>query len=98
MDDQIIERNLSLVTEVTRFILNTPSILDHLPPDFQLVILPEDDPELSLYNLGLLADPTKQDKPLVMVRFEASRVNFEQNPPQLYVPLARLRDIICLDV
>lgn len=88
MDDQIIERNLSLVTEVTRFILQNPSILDHLPPDFRLVVLPEDDPELSLYNLGLLAGHTEQDKPLVMVRLEGGRADFEQNPPQLYVPLA----------
>ncbi len=88
MDDQIVERNLSLVTEVTRFILNNASILDHLPSDFQLIILPGDDPELSLYNLELLAGHTEQDKPLVMVRLEGSHLNFEQPPPQLYVPLA----------
>lgn len=88
MDDQVIERNLSLVAEVTHFILKHPSILDRLPPDFQLVVLPEDDPELSLYNLGLLTSHTKQKKPLVMVRLEGGRANFEQNPPQLYVPLA----------
>ncbi len=88
MNDQIIERNLSLVTEVTRFILENPSILDRLPPDFQLVVLPQDDPELSLYNLDLLAGHTEQNKPLVMVRLAARQVNFEQNPPQLYIPLA----------
>ncbi len=88
MDDQIIERNLSLVTEVTRFILENPSILERLPSDFQLLILPEDDPELSLYNLGLLAGRAEQNKPLVMVRLEAGQAHFEQNPPQLYVPLA----------
>ena len=88
MDEQIIERNLALVAEVTRFILETPSILDHLPPDFRLVILPEDDPELSLYNLNLLTGPAEKNKPLVMVRLEARQVDFEQHPPQLYVPLA----------
>ena len=88
MDDQIIERNLSLVAEVTRFILQDPSLLDHLPPDFELVILPEDDPELSLYNLGLLADRAHQDKPVVMVRLEVNQADFERYPPQLYVPLA----------
>lgn len=88
MDEQIIERNLSLVAEVTRFILEHPPILDHLPPNFQLVILPKDDPELSLYNLTLLTSHTDQDKPVVMVRLEGGRVNLEQKPPQLYVPLA----------
>lgn len=88
MDEQIVERNLTLVTEVTRFVLNNPSILDRLPPDFRLVLLPEDDPDLSLYNLNLLMDYPEQDKPLVMVRLEANRINFEQHPPQLYIPLA----------
>ncbi len=88
MDDRIIKRNLSLVTEVTRFILQDPSILDRLPPDFQLVILPGDDPELSLYNLSLLADQEQQDKPVVMVRLAGKQLDFEHNPPQLYVPLA----------
>jgi hypothetical protein len=88
MDDQIVERNLTLVTEVTRFMLKNPSILDRLPPDFRLVILPEDDPDLSLYNLNLLLDHPGQDKPLVIVRFEANQINFEQHPPQLYIPLA----------
>ena len=88
MNEQIIKQNLFLVTEVTRFILQNPSILDQLPPDFKLVILPEDVPELSLYNLSLLADKAYQDKPVVMVRLEGGQANFERTPPQLYVPLA----------
>jgi hypothetical protein len=88
MNDQIVERNLALVTEVTRFILETPSILDHLPADFRLVILPEDDPELSLYNLGLLTKHPQKNRPLVMVRLETKQVDFAQHPPQLYVPVA----------
>ena len=88
MDDQIVERNLSLVAEVTQFILQDPSILDRLPSDFQLVVLPEDDPELSLYNLGLLTERARPDKPVVMVRLASSQAGFEHSPPQLYVPLA----------
>lgn len=87
MDDQIIERNLSLVTEITRFILQDPSILDRLPPDFQLVILPEDDPALSLYNLRLLSN-RQSDRPVIFARLSGSQPNFEHNPPQLYVPLS----------
>ena len=88
MNEQIVERNLSLVSEVTRFILDNPSLLDRLPSDFQLVILPNDDPELSLYNLNLLTNYANQNKPLIMVRLEGSQVDFEHNPPQLFVPLA----------
>lgn len=88
MDKRIVERNLVLVTKVNHFILQNPSVLDHLPPEFQLILLPEDDPELSLYNLGLLSTYTDQNKPLVMVRLDSSQIDFERTPPQLYVPLA----------
>ena len=88
MNDKIIERNLTLVAEVTRFVLQNPSILDRLPANFQLILLPENDPDLSLYNLGLLSTYAEQNTPLVMVRFDSAPINFEHNPPQLYIPLA----------
>jgi len=89
MNKRIVERNLSLVTAVTRFILQNPLLLDRLPSDFKLVILPEDDPELSLYNLNLLTAQAARKKPVVMVRLEkVGQRNFERYPPQLYIPLA----------
>ena len=88
MNDEIIERNLDLVTTVTSYILQQPHLLEHLPSDFRLVILPEDDPELSQYNLNLLAERREPDKPVIIVRLAAQQINFEQNPPQVYVPLA----------
>lgn len=39
------ERNLDLVALVMRFILEQPRLLDRLPSDFRLVLLPDDDPE-----------------------------------------------------
>jgi hypothetical protein len=87
MNNQIIERNLELVTTVTAYILQHPRLLEHLPSDFRLVILPEDDPELSQYNLNLLAERVQPDKPIIIVRLAAHQVNFESAPPQVYVPL-----------
>ena len=87
MNEQIIERNLELVTTVTAYILQHPRLLEHLPSDFRLVILPEDDPELSQYNLNLLAERAQPDKPIIIVRLAAHQVNFESAPPQVYVPL-----------
>lgn len=87
MNDQIIERNLNLLTKLTDFILQHPGLLDQLPADFQLVILPEDDPELSLYNLNLLTKQTVQ-KPVIMVRLNIQQFDVHQQPPQLYIPLA----------
>jgi len=87
MNHEVIERNLNLVSEITRFIFQNPSLLDNLPSDFQLVVLPEDDPELSLYNLKLMTSH-QVDKPIVMVRLSSGQPDFIHNPPQLYVPLA----------
>jgi hypothetical protein len=41
-----------------------------------------------LYNLGLLTGHSAKNRPVVMVRLEANQVDFEQHPPQLYVPVA----------
>jgi hypothetical protein len=88
MNAEIIERNMDLVTTVTDYILQHPAMLDHLPADFQLVILPEDDPELSQYNLNLLTEQPEPDKPVIIVRLAVQRLNFKSTPPQVYVPLA----------
>ena len=88
MNDAIVKRNLDLVASVTRFILERPDILDRLPPDFRLVVLPEDDRELSQYNLDLLARRSEPNKVVVIVRLAAHQTDFESAPPQVYVPIA----------
>ncbi len=88
MNDAIVKRNLDLVASVTRFILERPDILDRLPPDFRLVVLPEDDRELSQYNLDLLARRADPNKVVVIVRLATHQTDFESAPPQVYVPIA----------
>jgi hypothetical protein len=39
-DDEMFERNLELQTAFMRYILDQPDILDQLPDDFRLIILP----------------------------------------------------------
>jgi len=51
-----------------RYLLAKPQVLDCLPDDFELIILPEDHPELHLYNLHLLDRHRSEEKPLVFVR------------------------------
>jgi hypothetical protein len=87
MNDRIVKQNMELVATVTRYILQHPNLLDRLPPDFKLVILPDDDPELSRYNLGLLGQRADQEKPVVIVRVMAHQENLESST-QVYVPLA----------
>ena len=51
---EVVERNLALTTEIMRYMLNQPLLFNALPDKFELVILPEDDPEMRAYNLELL--------------------------------------------
>jgi hypothetical protein len=88
MTKPIAERNLDLVMMLTRFILDRPRILDRLPADFRLVLLPDDDPELSRYNFDLLAQQPEPEQPVVFVRLKLHPLNLQVQPPQVYVPVA----------
>jgi hypothetical protein len=53
-----------------------------------LVILPQDDPELSLINLQMLNKRPKRDKPIVIVLMRSSgRVSIRKSQPDVFLPL-----------
>jgi hypothetical protein len=52
----IVERNISVTGELMRYLFENHQILQSLPGRFEVVILPEDDPEIRLYNLDLNED------------------------------------------
>ena len=86
---RIVERNLALFGEVMRYLLDKPHIIESLPDNFELIILPDDDPVLRRYNLDLLNTFDSGDKPVVFVRLKSSRTAaHSQLHPSLYVPLA----------
>ena len=43
--NDIVERNISLTGEIMRYLLDNPQVFASLPDNFELVILPENDPE-----------------------------------------------------
>jgi len=86
---KVVERNIRLLDRFTRYILAHPEILDNLPDDFELVILPDDDPEIRRYNLDVLSTHGSDGNPVVFVRLATSKkVDFERMPPNVYVPLS----------
>jgi len=85
----IAERNLSLVSSLMQYLVTNPHVFELLPDKFELVILPEDDPEIRLHNLELLDMFSEENKPIVFARVKSSlNALFETIPPNLYVPIA----------
>lgn len=84
----VVEKNIRLTGEIMSYLLNNPAVLDALPDNFELVILPEDDPEIRLYNLELLDLYDREGRPIVFARVESRRsLPVAQRQPNLFIPL-----------
>ena len=78
-EDELIGKNLILTTEFDRYVLEHPEFSDKIPPNAQIVLLPEDDPELSRRNQEISKVQREPGQPVVYVRIE-----------KLLPPLSRL--------
>lgn len=89
LNQEIVEKNIHLTGELMKYFFNDPAIFDSLPDDFDLVVLPQDDPELCLYNLKQLDQQGRNDKPVVFVRMKSTQ-KFDpvKTRPDVYIPLA----------
>ncbi len=88
-NDEMVKRNVELQAAFMSYILSRPEILDRLPEEYRLVILPDDDPELSRRNLELLKEQGDPDKPIVIVRMRSrGPIDFTAHPPQIFIPIA----------
>jgi hypothetical protein len=86
---RVVERNIALLGDLMHYLLEQPKVVALLPSHFDLVILPDDDLEIQLYNLKLLETLARQNKPIVFARLKSSRrANWRKQQPSLYVPLA----------
>jgi hypothetical protein len=85
----VVERNLRSTEKIMRFLVEHPEVLAALPDQFELVILPDGDPELRAYNLDLLDRYGSEGKPIVFARTEA-HTDDSTNPsaPCIFVPIA----------
>lgn len=83
--NKVIERNIALTGEIMRYLLDHPNVFTSLPERFELVVLPEDDPEMRLYNLELLDKYGSASKPIVFARIKSHQKRIE---PKIFVPLA----------
>ncbi|MCG2784139.1 MAG: hypothetical protein L6461_03440 [Anaerolineae bacterium] len=85
INPDIAKRNIALTGEVMRYLLENPKVFQSLPEQFELVILPEDDPEIRMYNLELLDKYGSEGKPIVFARMKSNPLTSQ---PSIFVPLA----------
>ena len=84
----VVERNILLTGEIMQYLLNTPQVFNSLPDQFELVVLPDDDPEIRLFNLELLDRYGSEGKPVVFARIKAPPEDITpQVQPSIFVPI-----------
>ena len=81
----IVERNILLTEKIMHYLLENPQIFESLPDDFELIILPENDSEMYMYNLSLLDKFGSEGKEVVFARLGK---NAEESEPSLFAPVA----------
>lgn len=87
LETNIVERNIALSGQIMKYLLDHPQVFDVLPDDFELVILPEDDQEITLFNLELLKRHGRQNKPVVLARVKSISEKITSEP-SIFVPIA----------
>ena len=69
-------------------------MFNSLSDNFELVILPEDDPEIRLYNLNLLDRYGSEGKPIVFARIRAKLTHLSDTPRlSLFIPISLMEQV-----
>ena len=85
--DNAVGRNIRLTGEIMRWLTEHPHIFSLLPENFELVIFPDDDPEIRSYNLELLEQYGREDKPVVFARTKSVPEDISDTI-SVYAPIA----------
>jgi hypothetical protein len=71
MNDEIIfNKNLTLSTEFSRYVLEHPKFAEKIPENAQVILLPEYDPDLCKVNLEIAKKQREKRQPVVYVHVE----------------------------
>lgn len=83
--DDNIKRNISLTGEIMRYLMGHFKVFENSSENFELVILPQDDPENRMHNLELLDKCGSEGKPIVFACVKSDAAKIE---PSIFVPVA----------
>ena len=67
---EIVSKNLDLLNEFMKLAFDNPQILDEIPSDSELIILPENDPELFNANLKIKKSLEKKGQRFVVIKMK----------------------------
>ena len=68
--DIAVKKNLDLLNEFMRYAFDNPEVMDKIPPEAELVILPIDDQRMYDYNQKIADKMLSQGKTVVLVRIK----------------------------
>ena len=69
-EEEIFSKNLILSTEFDRYVIEHPEFAEKIPQNAQIVLLPEDDPELRKENIEIAKAQREPGQPVVYVYVE----------------------------
>jgi len=84
-ENETIKRNLDLLNEFMKIAFDQPEILDKVPKGSELIILPENDPELYAANLKIKQLLEEKGEKVVVVRMK--------RPEIIPLPVIELADV-----
>jgi hypothetical protein len=74
--DEIIKKNLDLHAEWIRYVFGHPEVLEQIPQGAELIIIPNNDPELAQENQRTADDLKTRGLPFVVIHIDLPK------PPQ----------------
>lgn len=66
-EQEIFQKNLILSTEFDRYVLEHPEFAEKIPQNAQVVLLPDNDPELCKINMEIANRQREEGQPVVYV-------------------------------
>lgn len=72
-EKEMIEQNIELSTEFSRYLFDNPDLDESIPPDAEIVLLPEFDNELRDFNLELGKKLEATGSKVVYIKIESLR-------------------------
>ena len=73
-----VKKNLDLLNEFMKYAFENPDVLERIPPEAELIILPTDDPELSEYNRRTADKILSLGKKVIFVKMKKPKISIPE--------------------